>query len=311
MKCITLTLNPAFDKHCFVDELKIGYEHLAERDFCCAGGKGVNISRALKAGGIASRAVIVLGSEGKAAFCRDLDADGVDWTAVEVSGRIRENLTVHSAGGIETRISFRGFCASDELLDRVYGTIEPELGPDTVLTFTGSVTAGISMGAVNAFLKKASLTGARLVIDSKSFKTLDEITDLKPWLIKPNGEEISAYLGRRIGAHSEILEIARAVHRRGVENVMVSLGQKGAMLVCPEGEYICTPPEISVKSTVGAGDSSIAGFIAARFADRPASEALKTSVAYGTAACLREGTQPPRACDIEKILSGLCVEKLD
>ncbi len=305
MKCITLTLNPAFDKHCFVKEFKIGYEHLSDAEQSDAGGKGVNISRALKTNGIESNALVVLGKENKAEFCSALDADDMSYTAVEVLGRVRENLTIHTASNTETRISFKGFNAEDSLLDEVYGIIEGELDSETILTFTGSLPVGISMPAVNSFLKKAADKGARVVIDSKSFKTLEEIVALKPWLIKPNEEEISEYLGKEVKTHAEISAVANHLHKSGIENVMVSLGHKGAMLVCSEGSFTCAPPKIEAKSTIGAGDSSIAGFIAATIAGLGATDALKTSVAYGTAACMQQGTQPPLASDVEDIFAQL------
>ncbi len=307
MKCITLTLNPAFDKHCFVKELTFGREHLAESNFSDAGGKGVNISRALLVNGVESNALVVLGKENSASFCAGLDAVGMKYTTIMVDGSVRENLTVHTESGVETRISFKGFWAEDCLLDEVYRMIESRLSADTILTFTGSVPVGISMPAINAFLQKVASKGCKLVIDSKSFKTLSEIVALKPWLIKPNGEEISEYLGRSITSHNEILEVAKGLHKEGVENVMISLGEKGAMLVCNSGAYICTPPEIKAKSTIGAGDSSIAGFIAAAIAGVPSVESLKISVAYGTAACMREGTLPPLPEDVAKVYEEVVV----
>ncbi len=310
MKCITLTLNPAIDKHCFVKQFTLGYEHLSENEIFNAGGKGVNISRALMTNGIKSKAVVALGEENEASFCASLDEDNIDYTVIKTKGAIRENLTIHTESGGETRISFKGFEADASLLDKVFNIIEDDLNSDTILTFTGSVPVGISMNAINSFLKTVSQKGSKIVIDSKSFKTLDEIAELKPWLIKPNGEEISEYLRKNIKSYDEILEVAKDLNRRGVENVMVSLGEKGAMLVTKNQAYMCIPPKIKAKSTIGAGDSSIAGFISAIIDNKSVEEALKISVAYGTASCLREGTLPPLAEDIESILKDVIKKRL-
>ncbi len=310
MKCITLTLNPAFDKHCFVENFRIGYEHLAEDEFCESGGKGVNISRALLTNGVHNKAIIVLGKENKDAFCSGLNADSMNYTSITIDGKVRENLTIHASDGVETRISYRGFTADDSLLDNVYNVINDDLSEDAILTFTGSAPVGVSMEGINNFLKKIADKGVKIVIDSKSFKTLEEIVALKPWLIKPNGEEISAYLKREITTHEEILEIAKSLHNQGVENVMISLGEKGAMLVSKDGAYIAAPPEVEAKSTIGAGDSSIAGFISAVMQGKSVEDALKTSIAFGTAACLREGTLPPLPEAVEKILGDIIITKL-
>ncbi len=310
MKCITLTLNPAFDRHCAVQGFACGREHLATSDICEAGGKGVNISRALSANGVENLALVVTGKENEAAFCSALDADGLNYIKLSLNGKVRENLTVHSDNGEETRISFAGFCASDSLLCDAFELIKPQLGSDTVVTFTGRLPSGVSMDATMQFLSKIREQGAKVVIDSKSFTSLEQIIAARPWLIKPNGEEISAYLGREVKTLAEIADVAESLRREGIENVMVSLGGKGALLASREGIYTCTPPDVKVKSTIGAGDSSIGGFIAATLEGESAAEALRRSVAFGTAACLSEGTRPPMREDVERILGEVMLENI-
>ncbi len=307
MKCITLTLNPAFDRHCHVPAFSLYREHLATSDVCEAGGKGVNISRAMCANKVDNLALVVIGKENEAQFSQALENDGLNFVSLCVEGRVRENLTIHTDNGPETRVSFAGFECDDSLLDKVYSLMENQLGADTILTFTGRVPSGVSMDAVMRFLEKVNAQGTRVVIDSKSFSTLDSLIDAKPWLIKPNGEEISEYLGKEIDGFEQTVEAARDIHARGIENVMISLGEKGALLVSGEGTYICTPPRIEAKSTIGAGDSSIGGFIAATLEGFGARESLCRSVAYGSAACMRDGTLPPLPQDVADILSKITV----
>ncbi len=309
MKCITLTLNPAFDRHCFVSGFTLYREHLATSDSCEAGGKGVNISRAMCSNQVDNLAVVVMGKENEAQFSQALKNDGLNFISLSVEGRVRENLTIHTEGP-ETRVSFEGFGCDDSLLDDVFELIDEKLDGETVVTFTGRAPAGVSMSAIMTFLERIEKKGAKVVIDSRSFATLEEIIAAKPWLIKPNQEEISEYLGREIQTHEEIIEIAEDIRKGGVENVMVSLGAKGALLVCAEGAYICTPPSIEAKSSIGAGDSSIGGFIAAILEGLPEKDALCRSVAYGTAACMREGTLPPLKADVVEILKQVQIEKI-
>ncbi len=309
MKCITLTLNPAFDRHCFVPNLRLYHEHLATSDSCEAGGKGVNIARAMCSNGVDNLAVVVMGKENEAQFSQALINDGLKFVSLSVEGRVRENLTIHTDGP-ETRVSFEGFECDDALLDDVYALMATQLDGETIVTFTGRAPSGVSMTAVTEFLEKIRNKGAKVVIDSRSFSTLDEIIAAKPWLIKPNQEEISEYLGREIKTHEEIIDIAEGIRKSGVENVMVSLGAKGALLVCEEGVYICTPPKIEAISSIGAGDSSIGGFIAAILEGLSPKDALCRSVAYGTAACMRAGTLPPLKADVEKILAEVKLNKI-
>ena len=150
----------------------------------------------------------------------------------------------------------------------------------------------------------------KIVIDSRSFAPSD-ISECAPFLIKPNEEEIVAYLGKEIGHISEAFEAAKAIYAKGVSNVMISLGATGAVLACNDGVFFANAPKISPLSTIGAGDSSIAGFLAAYKSDLPCDECLRYAVAYGSAACLTEGTKPPRRADIEALLGQISVMKAE
>lgn len=306
MKIVTLTLGPAFDMHCHADRLVLDHENLVYMDLCQAGGKGVNISRALVNNGTPNLALLVLGQENADSFMRNLDADGVTYEAITVPGRIRENITIHT-GGTETRISFPGFRVAPDVLPRVEEKLLAVVDCDTVVTMTGRTAEGMAVADVIGMLRKAAAKGAKIVVDSRSF-SLDDLKDLKPWLIKPNQEEISAYLGREISSLEQTLAEAKALHEAGITNVMISMGGDGALLVCDEGTYIAVPPEVEVKSTIGAGDSSIAGFAACP--SYKAADRLQWAVAYGSAACMAEGTLPPDPKNVQMILENIQLKTL-
>ncbi|MBQ8387717.1 MAG: hexose kinase [Clostridia bacterium] len=309
MKIITLTLNPAFDVHCHVENFSLYHEHLAKITDRDASGKGINISRALKACDTESLALMVLGDENGESFARAIAADGLRSKSVTVPGRIRENITVHTNGAPETRISFAGFAADKTLLDQVNALLEGELDSETLVTFTGRNPEGLDMADVKYFIRGLEARGARVVIDSRSF-TLEDILDVRPWMIKPNQEEISAYLGRPIESFDEVAAAAEELYGKGIANVMISLGEQGAMIVCDNGRFVATPPRIDAISTIGAGDSSIAGFLAATAEGEEPEEALRRAVCYGSGACLTEGTRPPRAEDVESLMHRVTLKKI-
>ena len=300
MKIVTLTLNPAFDMHCCAEHFEPFRENFASVVSCQAGGKGVNISRALTACGRENHAVLVLGDKNKDSFLADAAPHLFHTTVITVPGRIRENITLHSDREKETRISFGGFQATDALIAELRGILFRMTDADTVLTVTGRNTDGLALECVKELLRELKELGARLVIDSRSFGLAD-LKELKPWLIKPNQEEISQYLGREINSFEEVLDAARQLHGDGIANVMISLGADGALLVCDEGAYTAQPPAVPVVSTIGAGDSSIAGFLTA--GDASAEERLALAVAFGTAACMTEGSLPPQPRKVREILS--------
>lgn len=310
MNIITLSLNPAFDIHCDIPDFAPYHENLARITHRDAGGKGINISRALLANGVDNLAFVVLGEENAAVFEQGLVADGLNYRALRVKGRIRENITCHTPNVPETRISFEGFSMEEAQLEQVYELLAADVTEDTVLTFTGRAPSGVSTNRVKELLYRFVQRGARLVIDSRSF-TLEDLLELKPWLIKPNQEEISAYLSREIQSLTQVVGAAQQLHRDGIANVMISLGGEGALLACAEGVFVANAPAVEVCSTVGAGDSSVAGFLAATAAGAGVRERLRTAVAFGSAACMTQGTRPPEPAEIARLISGIQVNHAD
>ena len=299
MQIITLTLAPAYDIHCRCDTFAAEQENLAHILSYDAGGKGVNISRALTVYGVKNKAIVLVGSENGEPFLATIKREGLDYIALSTQGRIRENITLHQEGHKETRISFPGFRAPIEILDKVEGLI-CELAKDapTVLTLTGRLPEGIPMPCVKSMLARLHEKGIRTVIDSRSF-TLDDLVEVKPYLIKPNEEEIAAYMNREIHSIPEALSTAKELRGCGIANVMISMGAQGAVLASEEGEFTASAPTITPISTIGAGDSSIAGYLAALSRGEKAQTCLRYAIAFGSAACLTEGTKSPRVSDIE------------
>lgn len=308
MKIITLTLNPAFDVHCSCDNFKPYHESIAKITAKDAGGKGVNISRALTANGVENTAVVIVGNENGDEFIKTLEKEGLTLSAVFTDGRIRENITLHQKGNPETRISFDGFACTEDILNRVKDQIG-EVDENTIVTFTGSAPKGVSSGSVLAFLQDFKNRGAKIVIDSRSI-SLDEIVDFKPWLIKPNKDEAEAYANKRIKTNQDAMKIACEYHEKGIENVIITLGGDGAVFACNEGTFYAQVPSVQVRSTIGAGDSTIAGFIVGVTKNLSKAEILSSAVAFGSAACIQEGTKAPDPSDINEIIRKVAVQKI-
>lgn len=297
----TLTLSPAYDVHVNIDDFKLYRENIAESVSRDIGGKGINISRALHENGIDCDTVIILGRDNSAEFIRGMESENLKYTLLECDGRIRENITVHPSDGNETRLSFKGFHCDASVLKE----IESLLPSNGIITFTGSLPDGISQADAEAFLMRLKNNGTKLVIDSKSV-TLDMLRRIKPWLIKPNAEEIEAYFGTEM-SEAELYCKALELHSDGIGNVMISLGGDGALLASGGALYRARVPKIDVVSTIGAGDSSIAGFIAS---SGTSEDRLRNAVSYGSAACLRDGTNPPLEKNIAEISKNVLIEKI-
>ena len=305
---ITLTLSPAFDLHCRCPDLAINRENLATVQSRDAGGKGINISRALTANKTQSLAITLLGAQNAAEFEQRLRDEGIVYKSITLLGRIRENVTLHTAEGRETRISFSGFSATDEILEPLEEMIVEEIGAEPIfyLTLTGRVPDGMTMPALIAFLCRMKDRGARIVLDSKSFSTKD-VLEVRPWLIKPNEEEISLYAPHPITSDADAQVAITHLCRQGVENVLLTQGARGALLAFGDGVLEARVPTIEVRSTIGAGDSTIAGFLASFARGDDMQTSLARALAFGSAACLTEGTNPPRPEDIARIFPKISV----
>ena len=194
-------------------------------------------------------------------------------------------------------------CSSD-LEDALTGEIDGE----TVVTLTGRNPSGVGIEETKAMLRRFAERGAKIVIDSRSF-SLSDLVEMKPWLIKPNQEEISAYCGTPVENMEDALEKGKELASLGIENVMISMGEQGALLITKEQAFHAQAPCVQVVSTIGAGDSAIAGFLIATARGGDKEICLATAVAFGTAACQTQGTRPPEREAVQKLLPQVQVTK--
>lgn len=308
MSIISLTLNPAIDIHCYSESFKPFCENLAKITKKEAGGKGINISRALTVYGVENIAYVVVGGDNGKVFLNSLDDDNINYKALFVPGRIRENITLHTDNQPETRISFSGFSADEKLIDNIRSMLKNEKFENSIVTLTGRLPEGLNVEYVKDFLKELKSKGSKIVLDSRSFER-EDIVDVKPWLIKPNEEEIKIYSGVSVTDFETAKTEALKLKSEGVENVIISMGALGAVLCCDDGVFFAEVPKIEVRSTIGAGDSTIAGFIAAMSDGATCEEAFKKAVSFGSASCMTEGTRPPKKEDIDEIFKRIVIKR--
>ncbi len=295
----TVTLNPAFDLHYQMKHFEAQKENYVDSILCDAGGKGINISRALKVNGTDSTAFVILGEENGASFEGQLTRDGLNYRPIRTSGRIRENITLHPADSRETRISLDTFRVEPAVLEALERELLAVCRPGDLLAFAGRNPKGLDKEAVMAFLGRLIDGGVRMIVDSNSFAP-EDLVKIHPWLIKPNEQEIVSFLGTPVESAEDAARAAGELVRRGVaEEVMISLGGDGAVWSDGKESLILSVPKLAHPvSTIGAGDSTLAGILhaTARGADRET--VLRTAVSFGTAACMTEGTLPPKPEDV-------------
>ena len=293
---LTLTPNPSLDLTYELDGLTRGEVQRAGSMSVEAGGKGINVSRNLIANGAASRAVAPVGGPSGEQFLSLLEGAEVELIRVPVDGPVRMNVSLAEQGGIGTKINAAGTRLSEGELDRMLGKTADAARDVTWVAVCGSLPPGAPTDLYARVVALARDAGSRAAVDS-SGPPLAATLKEGPDLIKPNLEELSELVGRELTTFSDALEAAKEIRARGVGTVLVSLGADGAILLDEEGALHADTPPFTPRSTVGAGDSLLAGFLFAA-GDREA--ALIEAVAWGAAAARLPGSRGPTPGDLDR-----------
>jgi 1-phosphofructokinase len=296
---VTLTLNPSVDRTVDVDALERGAVIRTSDPVLEPGGKGVNVTRALSANGVPSLAIVPVAGQDGAELSRLLERDGILCRFVPVSGRTRSNTTVCEPDGTVTKLNEPGSPLSDDDLAAIATAVRTSVRDGDWLVVSGSTPPDLTSEQVSALLAEATATGAHLVIDS-SGEALESALAAKPRIIKPNREELAELVRRELGSVAAVVDAAEDVRSRGVEIVLVSLGAEGAVLVGPNGMLMGESRVDKPRSTVGAGDSFLAGFLSRFTADEGDVEAaLLEALTWGAAATRLPGSAVPTPTDLD------------
>ncbi len=308
---VTLTANPSLDRTVELPgPLARGEVQRATAVHQQSGGKGVNVSRALVASGLETVAVLP-GGDGDPVLAGLLD-DGVPYAALPIGAPLRSNVTLTEPDGVTTKINEPGPELSAEQQEALIGLVlERSLGA-TWVVLAGSLPPGVPSdfyGTIARRLRNRQDRGdaPMIAIDSSGaplVAALSGDTEGKPDLLKPNAEELAELAAAAglsdVGTAEELeadpavaAEAAAAVVKSGVGAVLATLGSKGAVLVTADGAWLATHPPITAVSTVGAGDSSLAGYLLASMQGGSAQDCLRQAVAHGAAAASLPGSTVP------------------
>jgi len=288
---ITLTPNPALDRTVQVDSLTRGEVHRARAVRVEAAGKGVNVTRALSAHGVGSVAVLPVGGRSGTWYLDTLTSDGVDVHPVAVTGALRTNVAIVEPDGTTTKINEPGPSLSPDEQDALFGAVRGRLEAGaTWVVGCGSLPPGIDSDLYRRLIGLAREHGVRCAIDSSHEPFLRAVS-AQPHLIKPNLDELEELVGRELPTFGAVATAAGELLSQGIETVLVSLGGRGALLVQTDRVAHAHASVERPISTVGAGDSFLAGYLSA--VDTSPEKALATGVAWGSAAVALPGTQMP------------------
>ncbi|MFE9561143.1 1-phosphofructokinase [Streptomyces sp. NPDC006487] len=291
---LTVTPNPSLDRTYEVPSLDRGGVLRASGDRVDPGGKGVNVSRAVAAAGVRTTAVLPLGGTPGTMIAELLGAQGVDVTAVSIAGQTRSNISLAEPDGTLTKINAAGPALTAAESALLLETVRTCSGGAAWIACCGSLPRGLGPEWYADIVTRAHAAGTRIALDTSGPALLAALP-ARPDVIKPNASELAAAVGRPLATLGDVLKAAEELRSLGAGAVLASLGADGQLLVSGEGAYYGTAAVSSVRSNVGAGDASLAGFL---IAGGTGPAALASALAHGAAAVQLPGSAMPAPADL-------------
>lgn len=287
---LTVTLNPCIDKSSVVKKMEPESKLRCTEVVHEPGGGGINVSKALKKLHCHSVALFPAGGHNGGMLCSLLDAEGIPFHGVDTKIETRENWVVlETENNHQYRFTFPGREVEESVIKTLVDEIR-SFAPSFVVA-SGSLPPGLPDYFYGLIVKNAKAVGAKCIADTSGV-ALTALKGKGAYLIKPNIGELCDLLQIPSLSRNEVSDAAQQIIRDGyAEIVAVSMGPEGAWLVAKDEKHFAVAPKVEKKSTVGAGDSMVAGITFMLQQNRSLKEAIAFGVACGSAATMNEGTQ--------------------
>ena len=305
-KVVTITLNPALDLTGSLDALSVGSVSLVSKGSLHAAGKGVNVAKVLSDLGAEVTVTGFLGRDNEELFCQLFEEMNANDEFIRVDGATRINVKLVEQDGRVSDINFPGVEVSEQAIAEFEVRLFELAKTHEFFVLAGSLPKGISPELCAEWIEKLHQMGKKVIFDS-SRTALAAGLEAHPWLIKPNDEELSEFVGRELDTPEACQQAAEDLAEKGIENVVVSLGSKGVMWFGNneqnKTEWIYSqPPKMHVVSTVGAGDTLVAGLCWGHMQqDWDRSQILSFATALSALAVSQVGVGVPNVEDVKEL----------
>ncbi|MFT3992275.1 MAG: 1-phosphofructokinase [Luteolibacter sp.] len=310
MDIVTITLNPAIDQTVFLDHLAVGKVNRTHRYHRQPGGKGINVSSMLGQYGIPSIATGFLGSENPRLFEELFRNQKITDEFIRIPGETRTGIKlVDTASHETTDINFPGLQPTFEEIRKFEKKLRSLVRPGRWFVLAGSLPAGFNLDFFEEILALIKNGGALVAADT-SGDALKIAVKGGADLVKPNEHELAEMLGHELPDFPSRLAAARELQATKVPHVILSLGSEGALFLSPEKAVMASAPPVKVMSTVGAGDSILAGYLAGLVSDLPLGERARLATAFAWAALEDVSRTLPRRSELEPRLSSIQIQPL-
>ncbi|MBL8391283.1 MAG: 1-phosphofructokinase family hexose kinase [Candidatus Accumulibacter sp.] len=307
----TVSLSPAID-HCIgIAGFAAGKLNRVSREEMHAGGKAVNVAACLADLGVAVTVTGLLGRDNARVFERLFASKGIRDACVRFPGRTRSNVKIISGDPPQvTEINFPGSFPGKEYLARVERALAALLADCSCFVLAGSLPAGIPSTYYADLIGRLQAAGKRVALDSSGGALRHGII-ASPWLIKPNLAELEELIGEPLPDAAAAAAAARRLVAAGIEHVVVSLGERGALFVTADRCLQAIPPPTIVLSTVGAGDALLAGQIAGCLRGWPLASSARLAIAAASARLGMIGSGLPPRPQLAALMAAVELRELD
>ncbi|OCA90670.1 1-phosphofructokinase [Bacillus sp. FJAT-27225] len=301
----TLTLNPSVDYIVGLDEVVLGGLNRIQAEAKFPGGKGINVSLLLKSMGIDSIATGFIGGFTGDYVKKSLESKGIKTSFIEVDGETRINVKLRAQE--ETEINGQGPSITSNDLETLKNRAR-RLTSGDILLLAGSIPSKMPKSIYKELISICKESGAEAVVDAEG-ELLKTVLPHKPFLIKPNHHELGQFFDTEIHSSEDAILFGKKLVELGAQNVIVSLGGDGAVFINERMALSAAAPKGDVQSTVGSGDSMVAGFLAKFIETDTVKEAFRYSVAAGSATAFSIGLGSKEKAD--ELLNQVTIKEMN
>lgn len=292
-KIIVLALDPSMETTLRVERLVGGQSNAVAGESRDLSGRAAGVMRVLWDYRIKPTMVLLAGARNRLALEDCLAEEQWPHVLVEVEGYTREDIAVVAPGAPATQLCRQGFAVPYEALEALREQLDKLVTAQTLVVITGKLPTGISPRLLQQICGWITAAGAKVALDIPCLGE-EDLAAIRPWLVKPNREEINKLAKRQMSDVDELLAYGASLVDMGVEHCLISMERDGLMYLGRDTAWEVQVPDVDVVSQAGVGDSCFAGFIVAIQQELPLERAVKMAAAMGTAACLRPGNIPPK-----------------
>jgi 1-phosphofructokinase/tagatose 6-phosphate kinase len=311
---VTVTLNAAIDRTLTVPNFQRGQRHRASAGLTFAGGKGVNVARALKALDVPVVATGFAGGRTGTRIVEELTGEGILNDFVRIAGESRTStLVIDPAGGSSTEIYEWGPEVRPDELAMLLEKVAYLARPADLVVLAGSLPRGVDSSFYADTIRDLSRRRVRAVLDTEG-EPLRRGVEAEPWLVSPNQREAESLVGQEFHDEEDFVMALDAIAELGARNVLI--GHEGGAFALMREErrlrrYDAQIPPVEPLAAAGSGDAMLAGYLAARTVEQPLEEALRHAVATGAAATLEVGGGRFEPREVTRLLATVRVQEVE